>query len=85
MLREDSGEIVDACQDAKRPRGRPDDSSRGFVHIVQTRAQKRKKAHSPVASEPASDLDSEFEDASSPVQSSIVNVTVTVMLLLTSL
>ena len=68
MLREDSGELVDACQDAKRPCGRTDDSSRGFVHVVQTRAQKRTKAHSPVASEPASEPDSEFEDASSPVQ-----------------
>ena len=68
MIREDSGEMVDGCQDAKKSRVRNDSSSRGFVHVVQTRAQKRKKARSPIVSDPDSDPASESEDVSSPVQ-----------------
>ena len=71
MVREDSGRTVDACQDAKRPRGgsRTDSPPRGFVHAVLTRAQKQlKQEHSPVVSDRDSDPDSEFEGTSSPVQ-----------------
>ena len=71
MIREDSGETIDACQDAKRPHGnrRTDSPPRGFFHAIVTRAQKRRKPeHSPVISDKDSDLDSESEDASSPVQ-----------------
>ena len=68
MIHEDSGETIDACQDAKKPRGRNDDSPCGLVRAVLTRAQKRKKDHSPVVLEKGSDPDSEFEDNSSPVQ-----------------
>ena len=51
MIREDLGEIIAACQDAKRPCGGNDSSAHGFVHAVLTRAQKRKKVQSPVLSD----------------------------------
>ena len=70
MVREDNGDTVDACQDAKRPREsvRTDSPPRGFVHAVQTRAQKRRKQdHSPDVSDRDINSDSD-EISSTPVQ-----------------
>ena len=70
MVWEDTGKFVDACQDAKRSRGgsRTDSPPREYIHAILTRAQKRKKDHSPVMLDKNSDLDSESEETSSPVQ-----------------
>ena len=72
MVREDLGESVDAYQDAKRPRGsgRADSPSRGFVHAVVTRTQKRRKQDQVLVADQDPDLDSEFDDPTSSPDSS---------------
>ena len=70
MVHDVQGETVDACQDAKKPRGggQADSPSRGYVHAVQMWTQKRRRQdHSPDVLDRDPTIDSDSEEPSSPV------------------